>query len=94
MKKHNYWFKRRRYGYGWVPSTWQGWFVLIIYIVTISVVSFLIDYESKEIPKNLIMYLSFVLLSTTVLLLITYKKGPKPKWRNGKTPQDDPEEDF
>jgi len=94
MKKQNYWFKRRRYGYGWIPSTWQGWFVLAIYILTISVGAFLIDYESKEIPASLIMYLLFVLLSTVILFFITYKKGPKPKWRNGKTPQDDPEEDF
>lgn len=94
MDKQKYWFKRRRYGYGWIPSTWEGWLVLAVYIVTISVGAFLIDYESKEVHANLVMYLLFVLLSTAILLFITYKKGPKPKWRWGETPADDPEEDF
>ena len=31
---HNYWFPARKYGWGWgLPSTWQGWFVLDIYII-------------------------------------------------------------
>ncbi|MCX6717702.1 MAG: hypothetical protein NTU76_03445 [Candidatus Taylorbacteria bacterium] len=23
------WFKRKTYGWGWVPSSWEGWFVVI-----------------------------------------------------------------
>jgi hypothetical protein len=29
-----YWFPAKRYGYGWsVPTTWQGWLVLAVYVV-------------------------------------------------------------
>lgn len=94
MGKQKYWFKRRRYGYGWIPSTWQGWFILAVYIIVISVGAFMLDYESEEIPASLVTYLLFVLISTLVLLFITYKKGPKPKWRWGETPEDNTEEDF
>src|SRR5262245_12007807 len=27
-----YWFKRRTYGWGWVPATWQGWLTLLIFL--------------------------------------------------------------
>lgn len=32
-----FWFKRKRYGYGWAPSTWQGWLVIAVYVVGIFV---------------------------------------------------------
>jgi len=25
-----YWFKRKLYGWGWVPVRWQGWFVVLL----------------------------------------------------------------
>ena len=28
MKKGNLWFRRKKYGWGWTPSTWQGWTVV------------------------------------------------------------------
>jgi len=27
-----YWFKRRAYGWGWVPATWQGWLTLLVFL--------------------------------------------------------------
>ena len=27
-----YWFKRKLYGWGWVPVKWQGWLVIAISI--------------------------------------------------------------
>ena len=27
-----YWFRAKRYGYGWVPVRWQGWAVLLAYV--------------------------------------------------------------
>ncbi len=93
MAKQKYWFKRRRYGYGWIPSTWQGWLVLAMYMAVIVIGSIFINPEGEEMAKTFI-YLVYVFISTFVLLFITYRKGPKPKWRSGRTPQDNPEEDF
>jgi hypothetical protein len=30
-----YWFKPKRYGYGAVPVTWQGWLVILVYTVIV-----------------------------------------------------------
>ena len=35
-----YWFPAKRYGWGWgVPATWQGWAVLIGYVVLMTIAS-------------------------------------------------------
>lgn len=87
-----YWFKRRRYGYGWYPATWHGWLTVAVYIVFLTISAFLLPVH----PDNLLMlyYMLFVFSSTILLIVISYVKGPKPKWRWGKSPSDNPEEDF
>jgi hypothetical protein len=72
-----FWFRRKLYGWGWTPITWQGWLVIAIYVFfIISAVSDL-DHESF---KNFL----FIILATILLLVICYKKGEKPKWQWGK----------
>ena len=28
----HYWFKRKLYGWGWTPATWQGWLMLLVFL--------------------------------------------------------------
>ena len=71
------WFRRKLYGWGWTPCSWQGWLVILIWVILfIPAVSNL----DREIYKN---YL-FIFLSIAVLIAICYKKGEKPKWQWGK----------
>ena len=32
MESKKYWFKRRRFGWGWTPVTWQGWLTVAFFI--------------------------------------------------------------
>lgn len=77
---HGYWFKRRLYGWGWVPVTWQGWIVVLLYIALLLAFAFTIDEKS---PPQEIMF-TFILpllLLTGALIRICYKKGEKPRWQ-------------
>ncbi len=83
--KH-YWFKRKVYGWGWVPATWQGW--LTIFTYTALVLLLVLNCE-ESIPENpdsgsnfLVLGLPIVLLTVT-LIFILYKKGERPKWQWG-----------
>lgn len=70
------WFKAKRYGWGWFPSTWQGWVIVLVYI--------LIVFGATKLLPN-VLYLEIVIaVSTILLLLICYKTGEKPRWRWGK----------
>lgn len=93
--KNKYWFKRKRYGYGWTPSNLEGWLLIVAYlaIVILGVFFFSDKLESGD-PLYSIVYLIFVIMSTTILLLITVRKAPKGKWRWGWKEGDDTNEDY
>ena len=70
------WFKRKTYGWGWTPATWQGWVVTLVYVVLIASAVVDLDHESF---KNILL----IVLATIVLIRICYKKGQKPRWQWG-----------
>ncbi len=80
--KSRLWFKRKRYGYGWTPSTWQGFLAVAIYLAA---VVFLVSRVEDgmtlmEVTQNLFIPLGVLVTS---LLIVCYKKGEKPRWQWG-----------
>lgn len=93
--QQDYWFKRRRYGYGWIPSTWQGWAVLGLYLVLLFGFATAFLQAPEEVSQRETgLFTIFLAVSTATLLIICFKKGPKPKWRWGQTSKDNPLEDM
>lgn len=77
-----YWFKRKLYGWGWTPVTWQGWLTVLAYVVII--LAFSVTIDSNSPPREV--FFTFILpvtLLTLALLRICYRKGEKPKWQWG-----------
>lgn len=64
------WFKRKRFGWGWTPSTVEGWTVTAIFA---GLFITLMAYNERA---------SAVLLAL-VFIFICYKKGESPKWSWG-----------
>ena len=79
MKK--LWFKRKLYGWGWTPVSWEGWLVLFVWVVLFTFVMVKMDHEWL---KNLIV----IFIMTGILIYICYQKGEKPKWQWGKRRED------
>lgn len=77
------WFKRKLYGWGWTPVTWQGWSIILGFIVILVVDS--IRTAGPMSPTDLppIAFVLRVLLYVAVLIALCYKKGEKPKWQWG-----------
>lgn len=78
------WFKRKKYGWGWTPVTWQGWLVVLIYIVAVLVFALTID-ESSPPREFIFTFVLPIVILTLLLLRISYKKGEKPKWQWGES---------
>lgn len=78
-----YWFKRKLYGYGWTPATWQGWTVMGVYLLFVFTLTLVV---APQLPESEL--LEVVLLpvfgATAVLLAITWKTGESLKWQWGK----------
>jgi uncharacterized membrane protein YhaH (DUF805 family) len=78
------WFRAKNFGWGWQPASWQGWVIMLVYIVLVVSFALTIDEKSHSVSDTLIgVALPFVVL-TSILLAICYKTGEKPEWRWGK----------
>jgi hypothetical protein len=82
-----YWFKRKLYGWGWVPAKWQGWCIIFLYILLILS---LVLVREKDIPgnsdsgSNFLTFALPIIVLTTLLIIVAYKKGERPRWQWGK----------
>jgi hypothetical protein len=74
-----YWFPAKRYGWGWgLPSTWQGWAVLITYLALgLGGVAFV------PVSNGIVLYAAYLAVLTVALVAICWLKGEPPRWRWG-----------
>ena len=78
-----YWFRAKRYGWGWYPSSWQGWvvtlvFVLVVYLTRMGLSA--LDVSPGELE---ILFFTTMLGHVLVLVGICYWKGERARWRWG-----------
>ena len=76
------WFKRKKYGYGWTPVTWQGWVVTGLYVVLVVVFAMTID-ETSSVSEVMFTFVLPAALLTFTLIRIACKKGETPRWQWG-----------
>lgn len=94
-KNRVYWFKRRRYGYGWTPVTWQGWLVIILFMAIVLSASVVLgDTPRNTLSSDVLIYIALLFMAVVLLVFISVKKGPSPKWRWGVKKNDNLDEDF
>jgi hypothetical protein len=75
------WFGLKRYGYGWVPITWQGWLVTLAYVLVIVYAS--LHFKESLEANNPTGYLLVLIVSSILLIAICLQKGDRPRWRWG-----------
>jgi hypothetical protein len=83
-----YWFKPKKYGWGWgSPLTWQGWvsFGLFVAIWLLALMQLTIIPESvDELPtKQIVIAVAIIVLDVLALVYVSFEHGEKPKWRWG-----------
>ncbi|MFA5273116.1 MAG: hypothetical protein WC353_03055 [Candidatus Peribacter sp.] len=76
------WFKRKLYGWGWVPVSWQGWLVTFGYVGIAMALALTIDDNSPTREVAFMFVLPFAIL-TAMFIRLAYKKGEKPRWQWG-----------
>ncbi len=75
----SFWFPAKRYGWGWgLPVTWQGWAVLIGYVLLLGAGALLFP-PTRDTPA----FIVCTALLTALLITICYFKGERPSWRWG-----------
>lgn len=74
----NLWFKRKIFGWGWTPIKWQGWTVIIIFLLYLIKIS-----NELTNTQNLTKYIIQLSIGIILLITVAYIKGETPKWQWG-----------
>ncbi|HEY8228854.1 MAG TPA: hypothetical protein VIG31_00195 [Rhodanobacteraceae bacterium] len=79
IQPRQYWFPAKRYGWGWgLPVVWQGWAVLIGYLVAVTLIASWVPPHAD--PES---FLGLLVAVTLLLGLIVWRKGEPPDWHWG-----------
>lgn len=90
-----YLMKRRRFGWGWTPVKRQAIaFIFLQLAIIFTAATFLPVKPAQPTAGELIAFFVIVALSIASLTLFSLVTAPKPAWRWGKKPTDNPDEDF
>lgn len=83
MRKNKLWFRRKTYGWGWTPITWEGWFVTLLVVVI--PIAIRLTLKALEVERSTQYFYAWA--SVPILLMgltmICFRYGEKPKWQWG-----------
>ena len=79
-----YWFRRKQYGWGWTPATWEGWVTIVIFLAVFMLmyVPFIFHHDSNK--TDLWWFLAKMLVWGVALIGVCYYKGESPRWEWGR----------
>lgn len=87
LKSSRLWFKRKTYGWGWTPATWQGWFIVLLFIAIFFLNAWKLSVEdiagAEPSRGAFLLFFARQLFAVILLIVICYKKGEKPRWQWG-----------
>lgn len=79
--RQTYWFAQKRYGFGAVPVTWQGWLATLIYVALVALLAW-------RMPTGELKFAVIVPLSVAYLYFIWTKTDGGFRWRWGPEKRD------
>ncbi len=79
----NYWFKRKIYGWGWVPVKWQGWLLVGVFIIFLVLNDLSLMANPEPTEAELTWFIIKISLAIGMLIFICYRTGEKPRWQWG-----------
>jgi hypothetical protein len=82
---NKYWFKPKRYGYGFYPITWEGWLFTLVLLLLVFISAYLNNFIVKADTRDGLRFLLDVILITSVFTCLFKDKvkfGLRWQWGN------------
>lgn len=78
-----YWFKRKLYGWGWAPASWQGWLLTLVFLLVVFADA---GWVASSVPsfRSLAIFYAVLVVSIALLIVVCFKTGERPKWSWGR----------
>jgi len=73
MAKKKLWFKAKKYGYGWYPVSKEGWAVVSLFIIAITILA---------VIGGVLLFIGTPIF-IIILFIISSRRGEKASWRWG-----------
>ncbi|MFT7615444.1 MAG: hypothetical protein ACI8Y7_000250 [Candidatus Woesearchaeota archaeon] len=80
-KKEKLWFKQKIYGWGWIPSSWEGWTVTAVICLYVLWTGFY--YQEKVADGQIGGFIISLSCAIIALIMVCKAKGETPRWRWG-----------
>lgn len=79
------WFKAKTYGYGWTPATWEGFLVVLLYVLLNTGGAILMGTVLPTWSPLIVIagFGLFFVFNTIFLITICIKKGEPLRWHWG-----------
>ncbi len=82
-KERIYWFRAKRYGWGWgLPCNRQGWVFFISWLVLNLGVTALLVYSNRP-QSDMMLLIYWQVLMLVIMILVCVWKGEPARWRWG-----------
>ena len=71
------WFRLNKWKTGWIPVSWQGWSIMLIYFATLIYDFITIDQTAHSVSDTIRPFLIHTLILTVILSIICYFTAEK-----------------
>jgi hypothetical protein len=81
-----YWFRPKRYGWGWSPATVQGWLVLGAFVAAVAADSAVFYHRVRAgvgLRPAMTMFYLWIAILVVALAVVCWRTGEPPHWRWG-----------
>ena len=78
-----YWFKRKIFGWGWTPATWQGWSLLAAFMVVYVWIFVPFVTGPEPTDSEVAQFVLEIFIWGIVLVAACWATGEPPKWQWG-----------
>lgn len=78
-----HWFKQKRYGYGAVPSSWQGWAITAVYTAVVVGLSVWLVGDDNPAPRALAFFGIVTALTILLIGIVARTTEGGLRWRWG-----------
>jgi len=72
--KKQYWFIKKKIGFGWTPARWEGWVVTGLYVVGVVFLAHSLVQETSS-KQEMVLFFAGMILLTMLLIVITIQFG-------------------
>ena len=82
---NRYWFRSKSYGYGAVPSSWEGWALVFAFAVVVAASAFVVASTADRMSlASWIGWFALLALATGGVIYVSWKKTDGDwRWRGG-----------